>query len=124
MKKIIIIIISAVVVIAAAVGITLGIVLGNKGGNQNNNLIDQARNIKIVQIEGKAKVTDSKETTDCFKGMNLYNGDTVDVEADSVLVLRFDEDKYVYIDQLSTIKIKSEGKDKTKTNIYVEKGKV
>ena len=124
MKKIIIIIISAVVVIAAAVGITLGIVLGNKGGNQNNNLIDQARNIKIVQIEGKAKVTDSKETTDCFKGMNLYNGDTVNVEADSVLVLRFDEDKYVYIDQLSTIKIKSEGKDKTKTNIYVEKGKV
>jgi hypothetical protein len=56
--------------------------------------------------------------------MNLYNGDTVDVEADSVLVLRFDEDKYVYIDQLSTIKIKSEGKNKTKTNIYVEKGKV
>ena len=86
--------------------------------------IGQARSIKIVQIEGEATVTDDKETIACFKGMNLYDGDELNVKENSKLVLKFDEDKYIYIDQLSEVKIKSEGKDSKKTNIFIEKGKV
>ncbi len=86
--------------------------------------IGQARSIKIVQIEGEATVTDANETIACFKGMNLYDGDELNVKENSKLVLRFDEDKYIYIDQLSEVRIKSEGKDSKKTNIFIEKGKV
>ena len=122
-KKLLIIIISIAVVVIAAVSIILAVVL-NKPKANNDNLLDSARTIKIVQIEGSATVTDESGTNDCFKGMNLYSGDTVDVNENSVLVIKFDEDKYTYLGENTTINIKSEGKDKYKTNIYVEKGKV
>lgn len=95
---------------------------GNDSGSRT--LLDTARSIKIVQIDGSATVTDSEETLNCYTGMNLYDGDTVDVNSESVIVLRFDEDKYVYLGEDTTVSIKSEGKDKFKTNIYVEKGLV
>ena len=122
-KKLLIIIISIAVVVIAAVSIILAVVL-NKPKANNDNILDSARTIKIVQIEGSATVTDESGTNDCFKGMNLYNGDKVNVNADSVLVIKFDEDKYTYLGENTIINIKSEGKDKFKTNIYVEQGKV
>jgi hypothetical protein len=94
------------------------------GSNNGERLLDSARNIKIVQIEGSATVTDDTETVDCFKGMNLYDGDTLNVGKDSVIVVKFDEDKYVYLGENSKVNIKSEGKDKFKTNVFVEMGVV
>ena len=92
--------------------------------NNSGRLIDSARTIKVVQIEGTATVTDDNETIDCFKGMNLYDGDILNVSKDSILVVKFDEDKYVYLGENTKVNIKSEGKDSYKTNIFVETGKV
>lgn len=96
----------------------------SKGSESNDNYLDSARSIKVVQIEGKATVSDEKETIDCFCGMNLYDGDSLNVLDESTLVVRFDEDKYVYLGSNTKIKIKSDGTDKFKTNIFVEVGKV
>jgi hypothetical protein len=124
-KKLIIIISSITAAIVAAVAIVLAIVLSNESGeNTDLNYLDSARTIKIVELEGNATVTDEKETINCFKGKNLYNGDTVDVLENSVLVIKFDEDKYVYIGENSKINLKSQGKNSYKTNIFVEKGVV
>ncbi len=87
-------------------------------------LIQSARTIKIVQIEGEATVTDEYETSECFRGMNLYDGDKIEVKANSVLVIKFDEDKYVYLGENTTINLKSEGENKYKTNVFVTSGKV
>ena len=116
------------VIIAASLLLVITAFLSSCGGGNNNDntgqLLDSARSIKVVQIEGSANVTDAKETTACFKGMNLYSGDKVDVSANSVLVVRFDADKYVYLGENTTVNIVSVGKDQYKTNVYVEKGKV
>ena len=124
-KLLIIIISSAAALIVAAVAIVLAIVLSNQS-NENSEIryLDSARTIKIVELEGSANVTDDRETIACFKGMNLYDGDSVDVLADSVLVIKFDEDKYVYLGENTKINLKSEGKDSFKTNIFVETGVV
>lgn len=92
--------------------------------NNNNNFLTTARSIKVVQISGAASVTDTEETTKCFAGMNLYDGDTLTVSKDSTLVIKFDDDKYVYLGENTTISIKSEGKDKYKTNIFVTGGTI
>lgn len=97
---------------------------GNNNNNNNNQYLSTARTIKVVQIEGNATVTDTEETTKCFPGMNLYDGDTLTVSKDSTLVVKFDDDKYVYLGENTVISIKSEGKDKHKTNIFVNSGTV
>ena len=43
-------------------------------------LVDSARSIKVVELDGTATVTDESETINCFKGMNLYDGDIVIVK--------------------------------------------
>ena len=123
-SKLIILISSIVAAIAIALTVTLIIVLRPKAEPSNNGSIGEARSIKIVALEGSATLTDGNEKIDCFKGMNLYDGDHIDVLDNSVLVARFDEDKYVYFAENTSINIKSSGKDKYKTNIFVEKGKV
>ncbi|MBQ6784033.1 MAG: hypothetical protein IJP63_08540, partial [Acholeplasmatales bacterium] len=104
-KKLLIIIISAVAAVVATVSIILAVVLSKPkdNGNNNNGYLDSARTIKIVQIEGSATVTDEEGSSSCFKGMNLYNGDKVNVNADSVLVIKFDEDKYTYLGENTII---------------------
>ena len=97
---------------------------GDETENNSERLIDSARNIKIVQIDGSATVSDDSDTLECFKGMNLYDGDSVVVSANSTLVIKFDEDKYVYLGENTKINIKSEGENKYKTNVFVEMGKV
>ena len=113
-------------VLSILVSLVLLIFLASCGDDVNNGgrLIDSARTIKVVQIEGSATVTDDSETIDCFKGMNLYDGDVLNVSKDSILVVKFDEDKYVYLGENTKVNIKSEGKDSYKTNIFVETGKV
>ena len=81
----------------------------NNNNNNNNQYLSTARTIKVVQIEGNATVTDTEETTKCFPGMNLYDGDTLTVSKDSTLVVKFDDDKYVYLGENTVISIKSEG---------------
>ena len=121
MKKFLTIIISSLVLM-----LTIFLASCGSSNNEENkgNLLDSARSIKIVQIEGSGNVSDGKETVACFKGMNLYSGDTLNVDANSVIVIRFDEDKYVYLGENTKVNILSVGKDKYKTNVYVEKGKV
>ena len=97
---------------------------GKKGNNDSRELIDSARKIKIVQMEGKATVTDDRETLNCYVGMNLYSGDYVEVSKESVLVIKFDEDKYVYLGENTKINLLSVGKNSYKTNVYIEEGLV
>lgn len=86
--------------------------------------VDVARKIKIVQLEGTATVTDEDDTYDCFVGMNLYSGDVLEVANQSVAVVKFDNDKYVYFGSNSKVNIVSDGSDKYKTNIFIERGTV
>lgn len=86
--------------------------------------VDVARKIKIVQLEGTSTVTDEDDTYDCFIGMNLYSGDVLEVADQSVAVVKFDNDKYVYFGSNSKVNIVSEGSDKYKTNIFIERGTV
>lgn len=125
MKKWLIIIISSIALVAA-VAVTLVLVLMPKNNNTNDNerLLDSARSIKIVQITGSGSVSDEDGSYNCYKGMNLYDGDTLDVASNSVIVIKFDQDKYAYLDENTTAVIKASGTDKTKTNIFVKKGKV
>lgn len=133
-KKLLIIIISSIVVFATALTLILVFTLGgsnsqSSGQSQDNPVVEpnnsyQARSIKVVQIDGEASVTADNETINCFKGMNLYDGDTLNVKAESVIVVKFDQDKYIYLGENTEVKIKSEGKDKYKTNVYVTSGKV
>ncbi len=132
-KKLLIIIISSIVVFATALTLILVLTLGGSNSqpsqNQDNPVVEpnnsyQARSIKVVQIDGEASVTADNETINCFKGMNLYDGDTLNVKAESVIVVKFDQDKYIYLGENTEVKIKSEGKDKYKTNVYVTRGKV
>ncbi len=122
-KKLLILISSIVAILAIALTIIIVVVVNNNKKPEDN-FIDSARSIKVVQIDGSATVTDEKETINCFKGMNLYDGDSLNVDNDSVVVIKFDEDKYVYLGQNTTVNIKSEGKEKFKTNVFVEKGLV
>ena len=119
-KKLLILISSIVAILAIALTIIIVVVVNNNKKPEDN-FIDSARSIKVVQIDGSATVTDEKETINCFKGMNLYDGDSLNVDNDSVVVIKFDEDKYVYLGQNTTVNIKSEGKEKFKTNVFVEK---
>lgn len=92
--------------------------------SEQTRILSEGRTIKVVQLEGDAEVVDETGTTKCFKGMNLYDGDKLIVKENSVLVVKFDEDKYVYLGENTTVNVKSEGKDKYKTNLFVEKGQV
>lgn len=121
-KKLWIIIGSSIAaLVIVAVTLILVFTLGNKGKTEDGYL-DSARSIKVVEIEGSATLEDADESIQCFKGMNLYSGDKVTVNQKSVLVIRFDEDKYVYLGENTKINIKSEGKDRYKTNVFVEEG--
>lgn len=122
-KLLIIIIISSAVLLITAITLILVFTLG-KGNSNEDGYIDSARSIKVVQIDGSATVNDGEKDLTCFRGMNLYSGDKVCVNSDSVLVIRFDQDKYIYLGENTKINIKSEGKDRYKTNVYVEEGKV
>ncbi len=122
----IIIIISSAVALITAVTLILVFTLRKPAEEPTNNntdlLVDSARSIKIVQMEGSGTVTDSEGTTDCFVGLNLYDGDSLKVNDKSVIVVKFDEDKYVYFGENTKVNLKSEGKDSYKTNIFVESG--
>ena len=121
-KKLWIIIGSSIAaLVIVAVTLILVFTLGSKGKTEDG-FLDSARSIKVVEIEGSATLEDEDESIPCFKGMNLYSGDKVTVNQKSVLVVRFDEDKYVYLGENTKINIKSEGKDRYKTNIFVEEG--
>ncbi|MCR5647053.1 MAG: FecR family protein [Acholeplasmatales bacterium] len=110
-------------VLCILISLMLCIFLSSCGDEEpTQRLIDSARTIKVVQIEGSANVSDENETLDCFKGMNLYDGDKLHTTAGSVVVVKFDEDKYVYFGENTTVNIKSEGTDTFKTNIFVEGG--
>ena len=125
MKKWLIIIISSVVAIATAVTLILVFTLRKPAEDPDNTkLLDSARTIKIVQVTGEAIVTNEDEEIQCYKGLNLYDGDFVSVSKESTIVVKFDEDKYVYLGENTKIKIRSEGKDKFKTNVFVLEGVV
>ncbi len=96
----------------------------NDNNNNNEHLLSTARTIRVVKVEGTASVYDGEETTACYKGMYLYDGDTLTVAANSTLIVKFDEDKYVYLGGDTIVNIKSSGKDKYKTNVFVTKGVV
>lgn len=126
-KKILILLLSFVFIFLVAISLTSCFSsepAATSTTDESERLLSTARTIKVVQIEGSATVTDTDGEINCFKGMNLYDGDKLDVKADSTLVVKFDDDKYVYLGENTTINLRSEGKDKYKTNVFVEKGKV
>jgi hypothetical protein len=84
---------------------------------------DAYRSIKVFEIEGSCKVERGGDSLDAFENMELISGDTLTVGEGSFARLKFDDDKYVYLEANTTINLTATGTDNdSKTIIFVERG--
>lgn len=106
----------AAVVIAAVIVILL--LIFNKE--------DAYRVIKVLEIDGTAAVErENVGELQAYSGMALQSGDKISVDANSMLVLQMDDDKYAYIEQNSILSIMAEGTSRdSKTTIQLERGAI
>ena len=84
------------------------------------------RIIKVFDFLGTATVTrtETKEITP-FKGMNLESGDSISVLEESSMQLTLDDDKYVTLDENTTIDLIATGSpDDSKTDILLTQGSI
>lgn len=84
------------------------------------------RVIKVLQINGTATVErDSAGVLDVYEGMALENGDTLSVDANSMVVLQLDGDKYGYVEENTLLNMVAEGDEgDNKTIIELERGAI
>ena len=116
-KKRGIIVISAA---AAAVVAILAAVLIFKGGEKSY------RSIRVVELEGSVTITrENVGSMDASVNMNLISGDHVSTSADSYVVLRLDDDKYVMLGESGSIQVDADGRAESgRTTIRLETGSV
>lgn len=116
-KKKGIIVISAA---AAAVVAILAAVLIFKGGEKSY------RSIRVVELEGSVTITrENVGSMDASVNMNLISGDHVSTSADSYVVLRLDDDKYVMLGESGSIQVDADGRAESgRTTIRLETGSV
>lgn len=116
-KKRGIIVISAA---AAAVVAILAAVLIFKGGEKSY------RSIRVVELEGSVTITrENVGSMDASVNMNLISGDHVSTSADSYVVLRLDDDKYVMLGESGSIQVDADGRAESgRTTIHLETGSV
>ena len=84
------------------------------------------RVIKVLQIDGTATVErDNTGALDVYEGMALENGDTLSVDANSMVVLQMDGDKYGYVEENTILNMVAEGDEgDNKTIIELERGAI
>lgn len=84
------------------------------------------RVIQVSNVDGKAEVERiDVGLLDAYTGMMLQSEDSVEVEAESYLYLKLDEDKYVMAEPGSRMHIKATGNSvNSKTSIQLEAGAV
>ncbi|MBR5369367.1 MAG: FecR domain-containing protein [Lachnospiraceae bacterium] len=81
------------------------------------------RSIKVFEIDGSCKVERDGDTLDAFKNMALSSGDTLTVGDGSFTRLKLDDDKYVYLEANTKIKLTATGTaNDSKTMVYIEHG--
>ena len=117
-RKIMIVITSIIGILAIALAIILPIAIHNGTG------IRGFRNIKIHQINGESSIVRNTKSLKAYKDMNLRNGDTIQTGADAELVLRLDEDKYIYVGKNSNVDLTSIKNTKTRTVLRVNVGSI
>ena len=84
------------------------------------------RVIQVSNVDGRAEVERVDiGFLDAYSGMILQSEDSVEVEAESYLYLKLDEDKYVMAEPGSKMHLKATGSSTTsKTSIHLEAGAV
>ena len=101
----------------AVVAIVVALIFIFTGGE------DAYRSIKVFEIDGTCKVERDGDTLDAFKNMALSSGDTLTVGDGSFTRLKLDDDKYVYLEANTKIKLNATGTaNDSKTTVFIERG--
>lgn len=84
------------------------------------------RSIQVYQVNGTAKIErENIGDMDAYENLNLISGDYVNVMKESFLRLKLDEDKYLFAEEDSAMRIYALGDEKnSKTNVELEKGSI
>ena len=87
---------------------------------------DSARTIVVEETNGTTVVLDeSKTSTNAYKGMHLFSGNDVTVQAASDMTMLLDMDKYLYAEENTHFWLEASGSsDSGKTVIYLDEGAV
>lgn len=111
------IIIGCCMAVAAAAAVVVGIVLGRD---------ETYRVLKVFEMNGSSVITREKlGDIDAYVGMNLENGDTINVGEESTLRLVLDNDKYVLLDSGTVMKLNAAGNaSDSRTSIELQKGTI
>lgn len=111
------IIIGCCMAVAAAAAVVVGIVLGRD---------ETYRVLKVFEMNGSSVITrEELGELDAYVGMNLENGDTVNVGEESTLRLVLDNDKYVLLDSGTVMKLNAAGNaSDSRTYIELQKGTI
>jgi len=93
---------------------------------KNTDTTESYRSIKVFDFTGEVYVSrNDLNIVINTKGMNLKDGDTLVTKEASKVALKLDDDKYIYIDENSVVKIYATGtKNNTKTSFYLESGSI
>ncbi len=101
----------------ALVAVIIVLILIFSGGG------DAYRSIKVFEIDGSCKVERGGDSLDAFKNMALSSGDSLTVGDGSFARLKLDDDKYVYLEANTKIKLTATGTaNDSKTMVYIEHG--
>ncbi len=83
------------------------------------------RQIELLELGGPVRVERGADSMDASQGQSLQNGDTIVVGENGSARVRLDDDKYLYIDGSSKVRLLAEGTaESSQTIIYVESGSV
>ncbi|MCR5432452.1 MAG: FecR family protein [Lachnospiraceae bacterium] len=81
------------------------------------------RSIKVFEINGVCDVERNGEKLEAFKNMSLSSGDVLTVAKDGFTRLKLDDDKYVYLQADTRVRLTATGSEKnSRTKVFVERG--
>ncbi len=88
--------------------------------------IKSTRNITVDELNGSALVAaEGSDGFEAYKGMQLVSGEVVNVDSDSDMTLKIDEDKHFFAGSDTRFSIEATGKkDATETKIVLAEGSV
>lgn len=106
---------------AAAAVIVFAVVLILRGGGQ-----ESYRSIRIVELDGGVTIErESVGNLEASVNMNLSSGDRISTAADSYVVLKLDDDKYMMLGEQGAIQVVAAGDAaNSRTEIHLESGSV
>ena len=106
---------------AAVAVIVLAVVLILRTGGQ-----ESYRSIRIVELDGRVTIDrEGLGNLEASVNMNLTSGDRISTSADSYVVLRLDDDKYMMLGEQGAIQVVASGDaSNSRTEIHLESGSV